>query len=77
MNNSNDVFLKQMKGVSPIKKNNKIKKEDPKTNYKSGKKNIVKKQQAITPNVRTVIKNSEFSLERIDLKRGLKKGLFI
>jgi hypothetical protein len=45
MNNNNDVFLKQMKGVSPIKKNNRIKKEDPKTNYKSGKKNIVKKKK--------------------------------
>jgi hypothetical protein len=38
MNNNNDVFLKQMKGVSPIKKNNRIKKEDPKINYKSEKK---------------------------------------
>ena len=76
MNNKNDVFLKQMKGVSPIKKNNRIKKEDPKINYKSGKKNIVKKQKVITPNVSTVIKNSEFSLEKIDLKKGIKKGSF-
>ena len=76
MNNNDDVFLKQMKGVSPIKKNNRIKKEDPKTNYKSGKKNIVKKQEVITPNVNTVIKNSEFSLEKIDLKKGIKKGSF-
>ena len=76
MNNNNDVFLKQMKGVSPIKKNNRIKKEDPKTNYKSGKKNIVKKQEVITPNVNTVIKNSQFYLEKIDLKRGIKKGSF-
>ena len=76
MNNSNDVFLKQMKGVSPIKKKNRIKNEDPKTNYKPGKKNIVKKQEAITPNVNTVLKNSEFSLEKIDLKKGIKKGSF-
>ncbi|MDB4860220.1 Smr/MutS family protein [Alphaproteobacteria bacterium] len=76
MNNNNDVFLKQMKGVSPIKKNNRIKKEDPKTNYKSGKKNIVKKQEVITPNVNTVIKNSEFSIEKIDLKKRIKKGSF-
>ena len=27
MNNSDDFFLKQMKGVSPIKKNNRIKKD--------------------------------------------------
>tara|TARA_B100000579_G_scaffold399256_1_gene380083 strand:+ start:61 stop:603 length:543 start_codon:yes stop_codon:yes gene_type:complete len=76
MNNNNDIFLKQMKGVSPIKKNNRIKKEDPKTNYKPGKKNIVKKQKVITPNVNTVLKNSEFSLEKIDLKKGIKKGSF-
>ena len=76
MNNNDDVFLKQMKGVSPIKKNNRIKKEDPKINYKSEKKNIVKKPEVITPNVNTVIKNSEFSLEKIDLKKGIKKGSF-
>ena len=76
MNNSDDVFLKQMKGVSPIKKNNRIKKEDPKINYKSGKKNIVKKPEAITQNANTLIKNSEFSLEKIDLKKGIKKGSF-
>ena len=39
MNNSDDVFLKQMRGVNPIKKNNRIKKADPKTSYKYGKKN--------------------------------------
>ena len=76
MNNNNDVFLKQMKGVSPIKKNNRVKKEDLKTNYKSGKKNIQKKQEVITSNVSTVIKNSEFYLEKIDLKKGIKKGSF-
>ena len=76
MNNNDDVFLKQMKGVNPIKKNNRIKKEDPKTNYKSGKKNIVKKQEIINQNVKTIIKNREFSLEKIDLKKGIKKGSF-
>ena len=76
MNNNDDVFLKQMKGVNPIKKNNRIKKEDPKINYKSEKKNIVKKPEVITLNVNTVIKNSEFSLEKIDLKKGIKKGSF-
>jgi len=76
MNKNDDVFLKKMKGVSPIKKNNRIKKEDPKINYKSGKKNIEKKPEVITPNVNTLIKNSEFSLEKIDLKKGIKKGSF-
>lgn len=76
MNNSDDVFLKQMKGVNPIKKNNRIRKEDPKTNYKPTKKNIVKQKKIMTPNVSTAIKNSEFFLEKIDLKKGIKKGSF-
>ena len=76
MSNNDDFFLKQMKGVSPIKKNNRIKKEDRKVNYKSGKKNIVIKPEDVTPNVNTLIKNSEFSLEKIDLKKGIKKGSF-
>ena len=76
MNNSDDVFLKQMKGVSPIKKNNRIKKEDFKTIYKSGKKNIPKQKKIITSNVNTEKKNSEFFLEKIDLKKGIKKGSF-
>ena len=76
MNNNDDVFLNQMKGVSPIKKNNRIKKEGIKTNHKIEKKNIAKQQKAITPNVSTVIKNNEFFLEKIDLKKGIKKGSF-
>ena len=76
MNNNNDFFLKQMKGVSPIKKNNRIKKEDPKTNNKFIKKNIEKQKKATTPNTGTVIKNSEFLLEKIDLKKAIKKGSF-
>ena len=76
MNNNDDVFLKQMKGVSPIKKNHRIKKEDPKTTYKHGKQNIVKQKKTMTPNVRKEIKNSEFFLEKIDLKKGIKKGSF-
>lgn len=76
MNNSDDVFLKQMKGVSPIKKKNRIKKEDFKTIYKSGKKNIPKQKKIIKPNVNTEKKNSEFFLEKIDLKKGIKKGSF-
>ena len=38
MNNSDDVFLKQMKVVNPIKKTNRIKKENPKNNYITEKK---------------------------------------
>ena len=76
MNNNDDFFLKQMKGVNPIKKNNRIKKEDPKSNYKFGKKSTIKQKKTITSNVSRTIKNSEFFLEKIDLKKGIKKGSF-
>ena len=76
MNNSDEVFFKQMKGVKPIKKNNRIKKEEPKTNHKFGKKNIIKPKKNITSNVGTIIKNSEFFLEKIDLKKRIKKRSF-
>ena len=59
MNNNDDVFLKQMKGVNPIKKNNRIKKDDPKTNYKTEKKNIIKPKKNITPKVNKKIKKKE------------------
>ena len=49
MNKNDDVFLKQMKGVSPIKKNNRIKKEDLKTSYKFGKKKHSKKTRSYNP----------------------------
>ncbi len=74
MNNSDDVFLKQMRGVSPIKKNNRINKKDPKTNYKAEKKNIHKQKNTKTQNINTTTKNTEFFLENIDLKKGIKKG---
>ena len=76
MNNSDDVFLKQMKGVSPIKNNNRIKKENPKTNYKPIKKNMVKPKNTKTPNINVTINNTDFFLENIDLKKGIRKGSF-
>ncbi len=75
MNDSDNVFLKQMKGVSPIKKNNRIKKEEQKINYKPVKKNILK-QKIVEQNVYTTKKNTEFILQNIDLKKSIKKGSF-
>tara|TARA_B100001175_G_C19459080_1_gene615524 strand:+ start:394 stop:936 length:543 start_codon:yes stop_codon:yes gene_type:complete len=75
MSNNEDVFLKQMKGVSPIKKNNKIKKETPKINYKLiKKKNTKKKNIKDYPSYKT-IKNSKFDLEKLDLRKSIRKGL--
>jgi len=79
MNNNEDVFLKQMKGVSPIKKNNRIKKGELETKnifLKKNKTNETKQTNNKPSSPRKKIKNSEFSLEKIDLKKGIKKGLF-
>ena len=79
MSNNDEIFLKQMKGVSPIKKNNRVKKEEPKANYKFVKKNKqyeeIKKNNKLF-NTNKVIKNSEYKLENVDLKKGIKKRSF-
>ena len=76
MNNNNDVFLKQMKGVNPIKKNNRVRKENPKITYKSLKKTKVKEINTISTNPDKIIKKSEFNLERVNIKKSIKKGSF-
>ena len=76
MNNSDDFFLKQMIGVSPIKKNNKIKKKELKTNYKFVKTKQTNQTNNKLFNPSKKNKNSELNLEKIDLKKNIKKGLF-
>ena len=77
MNDNNDFFLKQMKGVSPIKKNNRIEKQ----------KSVIKKQVIKKPlkklNVSTTSINNKifdkqpkFDLESINIRKNLKKKLF-
>ena len=76
MSNDSDFFLKQMRGVTPIKKINKVRKEEPKTKNTSIKKNETKKTKSVFFNPKKIIKNSQFNLEKIDLKKGIKKGSF-
>mgnify|MGYP003951380317 CR=1 FL=1 len=75
MNNNDDVFLKQMKGVSPLKKNNRIKKTLH-TNYKPVKKNKTNQNNIKSHKPHTTIKSSEFRLEKIDLKKAIRRGLY-
>lgn len=76
MNKRDDIFLKQMRGVSPIKKNNRVKKEDTKHTHNTVIKN--KKKQTSYQSIKSdqVVKKSEFNLEKIDIKKNLKKGSF-
>ena len=77
MNNDNDIFLKQMKGVRPIKKNNRIKNEDPKINYKTIKKKTT--NQTTSKNIisKKTSTNKSYDLEKIDIRKNIKKKSFI
>ena len=75
-NEENDLFLKKMSGVTPLKKNNKliIKKTTPKNK-------LVKKNTKLTnTNILEVekkreVKQSHFTLESINIKKNIKKNI--
>lgn len=76
MNGGDDVFLKQMKGVSPIKKNNITERDKPKL-----KKNIIRKKHTTNKTESEIIptKNFQkptFNLEELNIKKNIKKGVF-
>ena len=71
-----DLFLKQMKGVTPIKKNNRL------PNKKAIEKNkIIKKKTKLTyansieVEKKRNVKNSHFVLESISIGKNIKKNL--
>ena len=68
MNGEDDVFLKQMKGVSPIKKNNITERDKPKL-----KKNIIRKKHTTNKTESEIIptknfKKPTFNLEELNIK---------
>ena len=76
MNDENELFLKQMKGVTQIKKkdrvrNTKIIKKNKwtKNNQKPNKNSILEK------NTTTKIQNTNLSLERVSIKKNIKKNI--
>ena len=75
MSDNNDLFLKKMKGVTPIKKNNKIKKQILKTTNKFINKNTENKPNPNTNKPITSFKTQNFTLEKIGIKKNIKKGL--
>ena len=75
-NEENDLFLKQMKGVTPIKKNNRT------PNKKTINKNkfIKKKTRSTNTNnleieKKTEEKHSHFSLEKYNIRKNIKKNI--
>ena len=76
MNDENELFLKQMKGVTQIKKNDRVR------NTKIIKKtNLTKKNQkpntnsTLERNATTKIQNTNLSLERVSIKKNIKKNI--
>jgi len=75
-NEENDLFLKQMKGVTPIKKNNRT------PNIKKGNKNKIIKKKTKPTNINTLgvekkveTKHSHFALERVNIRKNIKKNI--
>ena len=69
MTTEDDFFLKEMQGVLPLKRNNKIKKKINKQNIK---KKITKEQRPI--NKPTLKKEPDFRIENINLKKNIRVG---
>ena len=76
MNDENELFLKQMKGVTQIKKNDRVqntkiikKTKLTKTNQKPNTKSTPER------NTTTKIQNTNLSLERVSIKKNIKKNI--
>ena len=75
MNENDNVFLKLMKGVNPIKKNNRIEKKQPKLKKKINTKlDKIEIAQFTKKSNQINTKKSQFSLEKVDIKKNIKKG---
>ena len=75
MSNKDDFFLKQMKGVSPIKKSNRVKKEEPKPKSTNLRKKKINNKNLFL-NHDKELTQSGFVLEKIDIKKNIKRGVF-
>ena len=75
-NEENDLFLKQMKGVTPIKKNNRL--SNKKTTHQN---KIVKKTTKQTNNIipelekRKHTTRSQYNLESINIRKNIKRNI--
>tara|TARA_Y100001970_G_scaffold244784_1_gene311270 strand:+ start:23958 stop:24503 length:546 start_codon:yes stop_codon:yes gene_type:complete len=76
MNDENEIFLKQMRGVTQIKKNDRVR------NTKAIKKTKWTKNKQKPPtnvllekNTTTKIQNTNLSLERVSIKKNIKKNI--
>ena len=72
----NDLFLKQMTGVVPLKKNNKLfNKKTKKKNKISQKKTKLTTSNKLEIEKKPEVKDSHFSLESVNIKKNIKKNI--
>tara|TARA_B110000014_G_scaffold257257_2_gene241567 strand:+ start:92 stop:640 length:549 start_codon:yes stop_codon:yes gene_type:complete len=75
-NEENNLFLKQMKGVRPLKKNNRLLKKKINNKNKVIKKNTKPtNSQKLEVDKTTNIKHSHFTLESVNIKKNIKKNI--
>ena len=75
-NEENDLFLKQMKGVTPLKKNNRLINKKTNNKNKSVKKKIkLKNTNNLEIEKEQEVKNSHFALENVNIKKNIKKNI--
>ena len=77
MNKENDLFLKEMKGVTQIKKKNREpNSEITKKDKRSRNKTNPKADSSVNKTTKPIIKNTNFSLEKVSIKKKIKKNIF-
>tara|TARA_B110000263_G_scaffold238214_1_gene239238 strand:+ start:115 stop:663 length:549 start_codon:yes stop_codon:yes gene_type:complete len=76
INKNDDAFLKSIRGATPIKKNNKIKKDLPPQNInkKTNNKTIKQTQKEKQTNNSIVKKKSFYTIEKTPINKKLKQG---
>ena len=74
MNDGNELFLKQMKGVTQIKKNDRVRNTNIKKTTKWTK-NKSKPNTILEKSSTTKIQNTNLSLERVSIKKNIKKNI--
>ncbi len=75
MNEDSSFFLKQMKGVKPLKKNNKLYEKKTKIRQEIKTKENLKTTKITKKNKTTTTNESFFNLEKPKIKKNIKKGV--
>tara|TARA_B100000315_G_scaffold227035_1_gene234452 strand:- start:11 stop:562 length:552 start_codon:yes stop_codon:yes gene_type:complete len=74
--NNNNIFLKSLEGVRPLKRNNKIIKPIPKSTKSNSPRTIIKEAEGdkICENVKNVTIRQKITIQKSDINKKLKKN---